>query len=390
MSDSHAASVPTTITGHSPDGSGVTPVRPVRVHARPTRRVPTGMRFPVVHTVVAGDEYDGVRIYGQRLASTRAAMGRPTRTSCIGELASRSSLSHMIAGCDVVHLHLNDRLVDARPTDWERLVRAAQAASVPVIVTLHDVATDAETENVDDARARRRAVAMRRLARFGRCVIVSSRHEQHAAARIGITAHVVPHPIFSPCGGRDLAEYPLERSIVVAGFVHPGKGVSEFVRALGDVRGSSLDGWQLRLVGGVTDMHHDHLRNLIVAIERAGLDAHFTGPLHDRDWRRELARAGIPVACHAHCSASGSLLSWIAHGRRPFSSDHPFARELDRDERGSIDIVGDRAQWRSVIENAVANGDGRSTDPTGRRTPEASVDVFESIIGSVLGAAVPA
>ena len=353
------------------------------------------MAHPVVITVLSGDELDGVRRYGRRLAEERAALGRPTS---VVELAEPpGGWSGALAGVDAVHLHLSDRLHDEAPERWAELRRAIRASGAATVVTLHDVPHDAEGAD----RAARRRPAYVRLASGADLVVVSSRHERAALAAAGVDAEVVAHPLLldaAPTGAPSAAERAELRTIVVAGFVHPGKGLLELVDAVGDVRGTALDGWSLRLVGDATAAHRHHLDEVLDRARRHGLGAVCTGALGAAAWSAELAAATVPVAPHAHCSASGSLLAWLAAGRRPLTSDHAFARELAAERPGCLHLVSADG-WRDALLRAAADADPCELAPPGGdgaigaggwRSPRSAVDALDAAVRRRLPAAAPA
>ena len=44
----------------------------------------------------------------------------------------------------------------------------------------------------------------------------------------------------------------------------------------------------------------------------------------------------VPLAAHRHLSASGSIGSWLAAGRRPLVADSSYAREIEQLRPGTI------------------------------------------------------
>ena len=44
----------------------------------------------------------------------------------------------------------------------------------------------------------------------------------------------------------------------------------------------------------------------------------------------------VPLAAHRHISASGSIGSWVAAGRRPLVADSRYAQELEQLRPGTI------------------------------------------------------
>ena len=284
----------------------------------------------------------------------------------------------------MVHVHVSDRLVDDAPHQWSSLVEWTRDRDVPLVVTLHDVPQP--QEGVE--RHRRRSAAFRRIARSADLVVVSSRSEQNAAAEIGVRSVVVDHPIFPVAEwaavSDDAGPARRSRTITVAGFVHPGKGVAEMLDAIGDVRGTAVDGWQLRLVGDASERHRDEPVRLRALANAVGLDFHHTGPLPTSEWNRELRQATVAVCPHLHCSASGSILSWIAHARRPIVTDLPFCRELADERPDALTIVRRPDEW---LDRVLASAHRESPDdPTDRswRTPARSIEQLDAAVGDLL------
>ena len=328
---------------------------------------------PSVLHVLFGDPTDGVHIYAERTAQVRSDSGRRSTV-----LPSGTEVSGTV-GHDAVHVHVTDRIVESDPARWAQLLHAVRVAGVALVVTLHDLPQRAEGSD----RYQRRAVAARSIASLAHLVCVSSEHERQCAAAIGIPASTVPHPIFAP--STTITTGTLQRrrrSLTVAGFVHPGKGVLELVDAIGCVGGTELDGWHLRLVGDVVPRHRDHLHDIVSSCRRNGLPVVHTGPVDDRRWLQELTSAGVAICSHRHMSASGSVLSWIAAGRRPLVSDTAFARELEAERAGAVRIVDDDL-WRPAISESLRSDD-TETPTTRWRTPQQSAEVFERVLGEAL------
>lgn len=334
---------------------------------------------PVVHTIVSGDATDGIRVYAIALAEARRAQSRPTGWFELSDMRWRRE------PCDIVHVHLADRMLENDRQRWNNLFRYVRSQGLPLVLTLHDVPQLEEGAE----RFNRRRMVTRTLAAAAVLVVVSSESEQQRCARMGIATSLVPHPLFPvPVGPAptDAASQVSARTLVVAGFVHPGKGISEFLDRLGDVRGTALDGWQLRLVGDAAFRHRAYVRHVERSARSVGLDFHHTGPVTTGRWRKEMLDASIPIAPHLHCSASGSILSWSAHGRRPVVSGHPFTRELVAQRPDSMTVVGDHDSWVQVLTDSVLAGDRHIVDVAGWRTPSASVDAFDAAIAPLTGA----
>ena len=76
----------------------------------------------------------------------------------------------------------------------------------------------------------------------------------------------------------------------------------------------------------------------------------------EHDVSRVLRRVGVPVAAHRNVSASGSMNSWIAAGRRPLVRDSAYAREMADLRPGTI-ILFDDATLVPTIAAALREPD---------------------------------
>ena len=61
-----------------------------------------------------------------------------------------------------------------------------------------------------------------------------------------------------------------------------------------------------------------------------------TGYVPEPELAGQLEAVDVPVCPHLHVSASGSLNTWIAHGRRPLVVDGPYMREIDERWPGAV------------------------------------------------------
>lgn len=329
---------------------------------------------PSVLHVMFGEATDGVHIYAEKTARARSEAGHRSLV-----LASDSDIPARLDH-DAVHVHLTDRLIESDTTRWRCLLTVVRATGVPLLMTLHDLPQRGEGA----ARYRRRVAATRGMASDAHAVCVSSEHERRCAADIGIRAFVVPHPIFPPVArATPTCPHRRRRSLTVAGFVHPGKGILGLVDEIGHVGGTHLEGWHLRLVGDVAPDHRDHLDEIVSTAGRNGLPVVHTGPVGERRWSSELSSAGVAICSHLHVSASGSLLSWIAAGRRPLVSNSAFARELVSERPLAVRIVGD-SEWRSAISESLRAPDASTMPVDEWRTPDQSVETFEQVLTETL------
>ena len=193
------------------------------------------------------------------------------------------------------------------------------------VVTLHDVpaATDGD-------RDRRRAAAYRRVAGCCDAVVVASEHERRRLAAADVRSRRGRHPAPGQSRWRppSLDAAPRAdaagRTVGILGFIYPGKGHADVIAAAGalpaDVR--------LVALGRASDGHDD----LAVALQRAARRGHrelvVTGFLDDAALAAALDEVDVPIVPARDVSASASLGTWIAAGRRPLVVANDFAREV--------------------------------------------------------------
>ena len=113
----------------------------------------------------------------------------------------------------------------------------------------------------------------------------------------------------------------LERSVVILGFVYPGKGHDEALDALPVGAG-------LVALGRASDGHQDLVEQLEQQAARLGRRFSASGFVPDAELPGHLRRAAVPLAPHRQVSASASIATWLAAGRRPLVPDTPYAREI--------------------------------------------------------------
>ena len=223
----------------------------------------------------------------------------------------------------IAHLHYTDRLFGSTSD------RAAGAClelirrlACPAVVTLHDVPNGNCTEH-----DRRRAAAYRHLATSVDAVVVSSGHERERLRACGVSAEptVIPLPIepIAPVAATETFDVagPM---VAVLGHIYPGKGHRAVLEALSTRR----DDLALWAVGAVSPGHDDLLGELERFAVRARRRIVVTGHLDDAALAAAVRRTDVPVVPAAAPSASASLATWIAHGRRPLTADSAYAGEL--------------------------------------------------------------
>jgi glycosyltransferase involved in cell wall biosynthesis len=155
-------------------------------------------------------------------------------------------------------------------------------------------------------------------------VIVSSHHERSLLQESGWAA---PDPAIIPLAltpPTDLPAQPspTDREVGVFGFLYPGKGHAEVLEATAllppDVG--------VVAIGAPSPGHEDLVDELQQRAEAFGRRFRVTGFVDDSALDATLRAVAVPVAHHRHLSASGSIPTWIAAGRRPLA---PHGRYID-------------------------------------------------------------
>ncbi len=265
----------------------------------------------VVHLVVGPDQHGVVR-WAQDIAG---ALDAP-----VVRAATPDDIDPMSLGGGPVHIHVTDRLFGPDATAAaDRFVELVRALDVPVGATLHDI-----PQPSDGAAYERRAAAYRRIGQACRGIVVSSRHERsllYESDWTGPDPDVIPLALTSPPRGG--ARPPtVDREIGVFGFIYPGKGHDEVLEATADLDA----GVGMVAIGSPSPGHEDLVDGLRRRADRLGRRFRVTGFVEDDDLDATLRAVAVPVAHHRHISASGSIPTWIAAGRRPLA---PHGRYID-------------------------------------------------------------
>lgn len=252
-------------------------------------------------------------------------------------------------GLGRAHLHVTDRLLGASPDAAADLVERL-AAACHLTVTLHDVPQESDGPR----NLPRRTAAYARVAAAAAGVAVNSRHEALLLAEHGVLpagrARVVPlgsavaHPdaVSLPAPAADDAAPPLVA--LVAGFLYPGKGHDDVVRAVADaadlLRAAGTPPGEVAVVavGGPSPGHEDEVDRLHAEAGSRGVALRVTGGLDDEAFHAALRGPGVPVAAHRHLSASRTLLDWGEAGRRPLVVDSRYAREMAALRPGTLTL----------------------------------------------------
>lgn len=269
-----------------------------------------------------------------------------------------------------LHVHLTDHLLGSTaPEAAEVFLRLT--AGRRVSVTLHDIPQRSD----GPGRYERRAQAYAAIAAACDHVVVASAHERDQLHAIGVDPariSVVPLPIEAvsgsvppegsvpPAGSVGPTQADASASVAVLGYLYPGKGHAEALDAMAALPAEV----EFRAVGAPASGHEDLVDDLADRAAAQGRRSVVTGFVADADLPAELAAVSVPVMARADISASGSIGTWIAHGRRPLVLDGPWVRELLSRNPDSVTLVPSLAALPAAIADALAHP-GRTWLPPG-------------------------
>ena len=263
-----------------------------------------------------------------------------------GDVVVRAGTVGELLGPDVrwdgwvnAHVHFTDQLFGpdcaAAAAAYQALATRLADRGVALGVTLHDLPIDPD----DPARYRRRADAYAAvIAATTGAVIVSSAHEATLMRAFAPTAPVaIPLPIDpSPTAAASPGPQPVSAADVtevsILGFLYPGKGHSAAIEALAVLPGPV----GLSVLGRVADGHAELADRLRARAADLGRRFTVTGWIAQDELITRLRSPQIPLVGHERLSASGSIGSWLAAGRRPLVPDVAYVRELADRLPGSV------------------------------------------------------
>jgi glycosyltransferase involved in cell wall biosynthesis len=280
------------------------------------------------HHLLLGPDTHGVTRYAGEVAdAARAPVVR--------------DVAELVPGA-AVHLHLTDRLVGRDPRDAAAAVEQL-ARRVRLTVTLHDV-----PQPTDGPVFAARAEAYGRIVRASHAWATNSWHEHALVDRwiaAGARGTVIPLPVHATSGppGRSRAvagPVAAEPVVGVFGFVYPGKGHRQVVRAVAALRRAGTMA-SVRVLGDAAPGHADEVEALVRTSRERGVPVEVTGRVAEDDLVRALRDVSVGVTAHRNVSASASLNSWIAAGRRPLVRDGSYAREMAALRPGTLNLFDD-------------------------------------------------
>lgn len=259
------------------------------------------------------------------------------------------SLRAQVAG-GRTHAHVTDRLFGRSP-EQAQAVLTSLAEVTALSVTLHDLPQPSDGPQ----SMPRRAACYACVARASRRVVVSSEHERALLADcLGPGAAppdiaVVPLPIDAEPMASSARPGPADPpDVALLGFVYPGKGHLEVLEALGAIRPDV----GVLVLGRASEGHEDLLDELAGRARELGRRWCVTGYLPDAELVQRLRAVAVPVAAHRHLSASGSIGSWLAAGRRPLVPRSRYVDELAQRLPGALTVYDDLP---AALRRAVAD-----------------------------------
>lgn len=331
------------------------------------------------HHLVVGPARHGVTRYAELLL--RATDVPAARVTRVDRTVTAADAADVVAALPTaptpVHLHLTDHLLGG-PEDTPVVV-AALATGRPLAVTLHDL-----PQPSDGAPLPRRRACYAEVARTASAVVVSSAHEERLLRDVlaavpdpaGRTVRVRVVPLASdrprasgvpaPGGDGTAVDPTAPRDVAVLGFVYPGKGHDEVLSALEHLPADV----GLRVLGGASPGHEDLLDRLAARARGLGRRLRVDGWVPDDDLPRLLHDVAVPVVAPRHVSASASLATWLAAGRRPVATRNDYSAEVERARPGCLLLVEDdptalAAGLRAALADPASTrlGDAAGTDP---------------------------
>jgi GT2 family glycosyltransferase/glycosyltransferase involved in cell wall biosynthesis len=303
----------------------------------------------MIRHVVIGPDRHGVVAHSQLIA---AACGHEAlRAATAGDVSE-----DQLAGADVVHAGFTDRLfgdtIDQAVEAVARLAEQVRAAGACLSLTLHDVPHD------DSPLQQRRRHGYQQVIALARGVVVNSQVELGLVHRDAESVHslrVAPLPVLAPaqdqhCGPGAAAGETGAPQVAVLGYLYPDRGYEDVIDAA--PRAS-----RVLALGQPSRGHEDLAAQYAAYAAERGVSWEVTGYLSDVRLAQALAAVTVPVAPNRRVTASASVNTWTACGRRVLMPDSPLGRELDRTRPGHVLLYDpdDPAALASAVADAIAD-----------------------------------
>lgn len=297
--------------------------------------------------VVVGPARHGVVRFGRDLHQAMVAAGAP---SVLHHCADADELAGWTLGSGI-HLQFTDRVFGRTPEDAAAAVAAvvadARRAGVRVTATLHDL-----PQPSDGSNHCRRAAAYADVCARVHAVVVSSEHERTLLDDMGGDAPLLTAVVPLPIDVVERSNPPATQSLSIGifGFVYPGKGHLEVLAALADV----AEDLEMVALGEASQGHDDLVAALHEQAAASGVQFRLTGHVPDAAVAQTLRSVTVPIAPHRHVSASGSINSWLAAGRRPLAPANRYTGEMLARNPDALELYPDtEAGLRATLKRAI-------------------------------------
>ncbi|MDQ2814171.1 MAG: glycosyltransferase [Actinomycetota bacterium] len=308
----------------------------------------------ILHLVVGPDRH-GVVAHSQLIAT---ACGHPWIRAETAREVHRAQL----AGAEVVHVGFTDRIfgdtIEEAVAAMSELAAEVRGAGACLSLTLHDIPYDESPLQL------RRRAGYRQVMTLARGIVVSSQVElalisgscpdAHSLRLAALPVH--PRP---PAGDTGSGRPPVPRGpaqVAVLGFLYPDRGYEAVIDAV-PRPGRTPDAAGVLAIGQPARGHQDLPAVYAARAARRGISWQMTGYVPDDELAGTLAAAAVPVAPNRRVTASASVNTWNAHGRRVLMPDSPLGRELDRDRPGHVWLYDpdDPAALAAAVTQALAD-----------------------------------
>jgi len=221
--------------------------------------------------LIVGPAGHGVVAYAADVASALRDLTPEADVVRVETVADAISVARRAAR---VHVHVTDRLFGGSPEEAARNLEQL-AGTTRLTITLHDL-----PQTSDGRSLSRRVAAYARFLDAVHAAVVNSRHEQQLVAEFlpgSPTPHAIPlgarlavtpptPPLRPEEGSRAISPHDLV--LLVAGYVYPGKGHADAIRAAdeaaSDLRatGEPIGRVLVRAIGGASAGHEEDVAAL--------------------------------------------------------------------------------------------------------------------------------
>lgn len=241
---------------------------------------------------------------------------------------------------DLTHAHFTDALFGSTIEEAAQAYRRwAEGVRRPLVLTVHDVPDPRGRGRRDRARCAGYAAVIA----AGDAVVVSAEHEARKVAELTdkIPYHIdLPLPP-EPEPARTASPAGASSSLVLLGYLYPGKGHGDAIDLAAEVGRTRAGGAPAVIAAGTASTGHRDLEDRLRRhAERRRVPLVITGYLTDARFAAVTAAAGVPLVLNRDVSASGSLLSWLSCLRRPITWAGPYSREVEHRYPGTL-LLGD-------------------------------------------------